>query len=63
MFTDARSPKVMVALVTSRHAHAHDKVKRVPKTEEALAAETSVQEAEHHNENAARLGVGGLTVT
>ena len=63
MFTEARSPKVMVALVTSRHAHAHDKLKRAPKTEEALAAETSVQEAEHHNENAARLGVGGLTVT
>ena len=61
MFADARSFKTMVALVTSRSAHAHDKSERVPKTEETLAADTSVQEAEHHN--AARLGEGVLTVT
>ena len=61
MFADVRSFKNMVALVNNRCAHAHDKSERVTKTEETLAAVTSVQEAEHHD--AARLGEGALTVT
>ena len=42
MSADARSFKTMVALVISK-TRVHDKGDRVPKTEETLAADTSVQ--------------------